>query len=73
MDHLVGITELVSHEVIVQRIHESDLALVAYPPAHHTEGSRPTKLYEYLSAGLPMVIEGHWPRSQNLLTVSHLL
>jgi glycosyltransferase involved in cell wall biosynthesis len=58
---LVGITELVSHEVIVQRIHESDLALVAYPPAHHTEGSRPTKLYEYLSAGLPMVIEGHWP------------
>ncbi|HQQ99044.1 MAG TPA: hypothetical protein PLX35_17350 [Cyclobacteriaceae bacterium] len=60
---LVGITELVSHEVIVQCIRESDLAMVAYPPALHTVGSRPTKLYEYLSAGLPMLIEGHWPWS----------
>ncbi len=58
---LVGVTQLVSHDVIVQSIHESDLAMVAYPPALHTEGSRPTKLYEYLSAGLPMLIEERWP------------
>ena len=58
---LVGITHLVPHDVIVEYVHNSDLAMVAYPPAPHTQGSRPTKLYEYLSAGLPMLIEAHWP------------
>jgi glycosyltransferase involved in cell wall biosynthesis len=58
---LVGIHHLVPHEVIEQFIRDSDLGILSYPQARHTQGSRPTKLYEYLAAALPMVVADYWP------------
>lgn len=58
---LIGGDSLVPHETVMEYLQQADFGIIAYPPAHHTINSRPTKLYEYLSAGLPIILERHWP------------
>ncbi len=58
---LMGVDQLVPHDQVTEQIQRSDFGILAYPPALHTMNSRPTKLYEYLSAGLPIILESRWP------------
>lgn len=52
---LVGGAELVPHARIVAEINQSHLGLLAYRPHPSTERCRPTKLFEYLAHGLPVL------------------
>lgn len=54
---LVGGDHLVPHQEIIEWITKSDFGIVSYPHAPHTENSIPTKLYEYLSYELPLIIQ----------------
>ena len=58
---LVGIDKLVPHEDILKAIYDADAGFISYPPSYHTLNSHPTKLFEYLHAGLPIIVEGRWP------------
>ncbi|HWA35020.1 MAG TPA: hypothetical protein VG737_12855 [Cyclobacteriaceae bacterium] len=58
---LTGGDALVPHDEIVKTIHESDFGIIAYPPSRHTMNSVPTKLFEYLGAGLPIIVDQRWP------------
>jgi very-short-patch-repair endonuclease len=58
---LTGIDKLVPHEEIVAAIYGADAGIISYPPSHHTLNSHPTKLYEYLCAQLPIMVEDRWP------------
>lgn len=58
---LIGIDHLVPHSKITEQIMMADFGILAYPHSDHTINARPTKLYEYLSAGLPIILESHWP------------
>ncbi len=53
---LIGGAELVPHSQLVAEIGRSHLGLLAYPPHPSTERCRPTKLFEYLAHGLPLVV-----------------
>jgi glycosyltransferase involved in cell wall biosynthesis len=44
------------HTRILEAIQAADIGLVLYPPNPSTRGSIPTKVYEYLALGLPMII-----------------
>jgi len=55
---LVGVTNLVPHTVVLEEILNSNFGIIYYPPSHHTSGSRPTKLYEYMAFQLPIIT---WP------------
>ena len=52
---LIGGAELVPHARIVAEIGRSHLGLLPYRPHPSTERCRPTKLFEYLAHGLPVV------------------
>ena len=52
---LVGGAELVSHAAIVAEIGRSHFGLLPYRPHPSTERCRPTKLFEYLAHGLPII------------------
>ena len=52
---LVGGAEPVPHADIVAAIDRSHLGLLAYRPHPSTEHCRPTKLFEYLAHGLPVL------------------
>lgn len=52
---LIGTTELVPHGEIVKAIKHSNFGIVHYPTSLHTYRSMPTKLYEYMAAGLPIL------------------
>ena len=52
---LVGGAELVPHEHIVTAIGQSHFGLLPYRPHPSTEHCRPTKLFEYLAHGLPIL------------------
>jgi glycogen(starch) synthase len=52
---LIGGAELVPHARIVAEIGQSHLGLLAYRPHPSTERCRPTKLFEYLAHGLPVL------------------
>ena len=52
---LIGGAELVPHERIVAEIGRSHIGLLAYRPHASTERCRPTKLFEYLAHGLPII------------------
>ncbi len=52
---LVGGRELVPHAQIVAEITRSHLGLLPYRPHASTERCRPTKLFEYLAHGLPVI------------------
>ena len=58
---LVGGDNLVPHEEILRAIEASDAGIISYPRSPHTENSHPTKLFEYLNAQLPIILEPHWP------------
>lgn len=52
---LIGISELVPHTEIVDAIKNSHFGIIYYPKSLHTHRSMPTKLYEYMAAGLPIL------------------
>jgi len=58
---LTGGDQLVPHQEIWNQISTSDFGIIFYPPSPHTENKFPTKLYEYLSAHLPMLIQNYPP------------
>ena len=53
---LVGGAALVPHAAIVAEIGRSHLGLLPYRPHPSTERCRPTKLFEYLAHGLPVLV-----------------
>ena len=64
---LIGGAALVPHARIVAEIGRSHVGLLPYRPHPSTERCRPTKLFEYLAHGLP-VISSPNPLWQELLT-----
>jgi len=58
---LTGGAHLVPHQEILDHISNSDFGIIYYPASPHTENKIPTKLYEYLSAQLPVLIQNHQP------------
>jgi hypothetical protein len=58
---LTGGDQRVPHEEIVTQLYCSDFGIIHYPFSPHTENKIPTKLYEYLSARLPMIIQDYQP------------
>ncbi|MEM6525982.1 MAG: glycosyltransferase [Bacteroidota bacterium] len=54
---LIGGDILVNHSLIIEAISKADLGLICYPKNKSTEGSIPTKLYEYLALELPILLE----------------
>ena len=65
--HLIGGDRLVPHPEIMKAIHQADAGIISYPFSHHTKNSHPTKLFEYLSAQLPIILERHWPWTEQYL------
>jgi glycogen(starch) synthase len=53
---LIGGAELVPHARIVAEMSRSHLGLLPYRPHPSTERCRPTKLFEYLAHGLPVLV-----------------
>jgi glycogen(starch) synthase len=53
---LIGGAELVPHAQLVAEIGRSNVGLLPYRPHISTERCRPTKLFEYLAHGLPVVV-----------------
>ncbi len=64
---LIGGNQLIPHHYILEAIHNADAGIISYPRSHHTKNSHPTKLFEYLSAQLPIVLERHWPWAEQYL------
>ncbi len=58
---LIGGDTLVPHHKILEAIQNSDFGIIAYPLSNHTSNAHPTKLFEYLGAQLPIILEPHWP------------
>jgi glycogen(starch) synthase len=54
--HLIGGAEMVPHARIVAEISCSHLGLLPYRPHPSTARCRPTKLFEYLAHGLPVLL-----------------
>jgi glycosyltransferase involved in cell wall biosynthesis len=58
---LTGGDQLVPHQEIMHQIFNSDFGIIYYPPSPHTENRIPTKLYEYMSAELPLLLQNYPP------------
>lgn len=58
---LTGGGQLVPHGQIMKALTTADFGIICYPPSPHTVNSIPTKLYEYLSIGLPIILQNHKP------------
>ena len=58
---LAGISHLVPHSEILEAISTAHAGFLLYKPSPHVDASYPTKLYEYLSARLPIILNRHWP------------
>jgi glycosyltransferase involved in cell wall biosynthesis len=58
---LTGGESLVSHQLIIDQISTADFGIISYPHSPHIEHKIPTKLYEYLHAGLPILLANHAP------------
>lgn len=58
---LTGGDQLVPHQEIIEQIFIADFGIIYYPRSPHTENKIPTKLYEYLSAQLPIIIQNYQP------------
>ncbi|MDH4297437.1 MAG: glycosyltransferase [Cyclobacteriaceae bacterium] len=54
---LSGGRELQPHDVIMEAIGHATFGIVYYPPAPHTRNRIPTKLFEYLACGLPVLLQ----------------
>ncbi len=63
---LIGGVEPVPHSRIVAEINQSHIGLLPYRPHPSTERCRPTKLFEYLAHGLPVIASPN-PLWQELL------
>ena len=61
---LMGGAELVPHAQILDGISTANFGIVSYPLSPHVENSIPTKLYEYLSCRLPILLQNHLPWTQ---------
>ena len=57
----IGGDQLVPHEEIISQIMGADFGIICYPTSPHTKNKIPTKLYEYLSAQLPILLQEHKP------------
>lgn len=57
--HLIGGNRLVDHNDILEQIALSDFGIINYPINKSTTNSTPTKLYEYLSNQLPILLQSH--------------
>lgn len=55
--HLIGGDQLVPHHQIVEEISRHDLGLLPYQPHPSTFRCIPTKLYEYMAHGLPVLVQ----------------
>lgn len=53
---ITGGNKLVPHTVIMKEISRSDFGLICYRPNKSTINCIPTKLYEYLASGLPVLV-----------------
>ena len=53
--------EPVPHLEILGAIQKADFGIIAYPPNSSTENTIPTKLFEYLGYGLPILLIDHAP------------
>lgn len=58
---LTGGNQLVPHREIITQIFNSDFGIIYYPSSPHTENRIPTKLYEYMSAQLPLLLQNYPP------------
>jgi glycosyltransferase involved in cell wall biosynthesis len=58
---LTGGESLVSHQLIIDQISTADFGIISYPLSPHIEHKIPTKLFEYLHAGLPILLANHAP------------
>ncbi len=56
---LTGGDTVVPHTQIMEAIATAHFGIVFYPLAKHTENKIPSKLYEYLACGLPILIQNH--------------
>lgn len=56
---LTGGDQLVPHQEIIDQISKADFGIIYYPLSPHIENKVPTKLFEYLAARLPMLIQNH--------------
>jgi glycosyltransferase involved in cell wall biosynthesis len=59
--HLIGGDSLVPHNKIMEQIMLADFGIISYTINRSTINSIPTKLYEYLSAKLPILLINHQP------------
>ncbi len=58
---LMGGDALVPHHEIITQLTSADFGIIYYPVSPHIESRIPTKLYEYLSAQLPLLIQNYTP------------
>jgi hypothetical protein len=58
---LTGGDRLVPHDKIVEQIATSDFGVICYDLKPHVINKVPTKLYEYLHAQLPILLQDHPP------------
>ncbi|MDX5442202.1 MAG: glycosyltransferase [Hymenobacteraceae bacterium] len=63
---LIGGNELVPHEQILKEISNSDVGLLPYRPNPSTYHCTPTKLFEYLGNGLPVIVQNN-PNWQSIV------
>lgn len=56
---LSGGDQFVPHLTIMNDIAQSHFGIISYLPSPHTAKKMPTKLYEYLSGGLPILLQAH--------------
>ena len=61
---IIGGSELVPHQTILQHIATASFGIISYPPNPSTSESTPTKLYEYLGYRLPILLirNARWER-----------
>ncbi|MBS1544281.1 MAG: hypothetical protein JST14_11645 [Bacteroidetes bacterium] len=57
---LAGISQLVPHSEILEAIGTAHAGFLLYKTSPHVDASYPTKLYEYLSARLPIILNRPW-------------
>ena len=56
---LIGGSTLLPHSTIMDLAAQADFGLVAHQPNPSTENCIPTKVYEYLGLGLPIILQQH--------------
>jgi glycosyltransferase involved in cell wall biosynthesis len=67
---LIGGDRLVNHDQIIKIVSEASAGILAYEPSIPTLGRIPTKLYEYLGCGLPVIFIDSHQEWINLATVA---